>query len=366
MICARSHTSRRAVSPRAARRGLPLAPLALVAALVCAASPATGAALAGASAEGAVSSPKLSITRSAEDIARTLQEARELAFDASFREAMQKYMDLVALGHAPAMTEVGRLHEAGSGRAASVAEALRWYRRAMQAGDIEAAARVAFRELDAKTLDAGVSRLRQLQQGGSAYAAFALALLQDEGRGVARDEMGATQLLEVAARAGLPEAQLALGRRYAEGRGIEQHWGMAVLWLQEAARAASVEAQVLLGKSFRDGWGVERDELEAAYWFEKAADHGNAQAMTLLADLHIDGQRLGGDYLRAVPWLRRAAGLNESLAKFRLGLLILEQKVPGADTAEGMSWLGQAAAAGVPDAKEKLMQMSQQSRSGNP
>ena len=85
-----------------------------------------------------------------------------------------------------------------------------------------------------------------------------------------RTSAQAVQWYRKAAEQGNAGAQYALGVMYDLGRGIARDYSQAVLWYRSAAEQGNASAQFNLGLSYRDGQGVAQDDVEALVWLNLA------------------------------------------------------------------------------------------------
>ena len=96
----------------------------------------------------------------------------------------------------------------------------------------------------------------------------------------------AAQLLSPFAEAGNAEAQHRLAIMYQNGLGVAQHDALAVRWMQAAADSGYAIAQHGLGFMYLEGECVEKDPARAVEWFQKAADQGLVGSLTTLAMMY--------------------------------------------------------------------------------
>ena len=289
--------------------------------------------------------------------AQLLEQGRAAMIGGSFDDAQRLLRQATTEGAAAAMTTLGQMHQHGYGMPASEQQALVWYRKADAAGDGEGTARLGYllaQGASPTEQRTGIALVRRAATTDIPFARYALAMLYLQGRGVARDEAMAINLLESAVAAGDPSAQRALGMLYLEGRGVQEHPSMAAILLTEAARQGEMPAQARLGLLYRDGWGVERDEFEAAYWLERAAERGNVEAMAQLALLLVNGSEIPKDPARAVELLQQAAAAGNPLAQFELGRLMLEGRNLPQDAKQGIALIRRAADTGFSAANRFL------------
>ncbi len=93
----------------------------------------------------------------------------------------------------------------------------------------------------------------------------------------------AAQLLSPFAENGNAEAQHRLAIMYQNGLGVAQHDGLALRWMKAAAEAGYPVAQHGLGFMYMEGECVDKDPAMAVEWFQKAADQGLVGSLTTLA-----------------------------------------------------------------------------------
>jgi TPR repeat protein len=150
---------------------------------------------------------------------------------------------------AEAMRNLARLYQRGLGTPPSDSLALDWYRRAVDAGSVDA------------IVDVG--------------------LMYAEGMDGRHDADQALRWFQRAADAGSPRAMHAIGRLHEDAK----DYGQALVWYRRAADAGSAEAMNNLGVLYQNGWGVASDRAEAARWYRRAAEAGSPVAAGNLAAL---------------------------------------------------------------------------------
>jgi len=151
------------------------------------------------------------------------------------------------------------LYNAGVCRLGSgeFAEAVKWYRKAAEAGEGDA-----------------------MNNLGAMYA---------NGKGVREDDVEAIRWFREAAKAGNSEAMKNLGGMYAEGQGVPADRTVAVQWYRKAAEAGHPVGMSSLAWHYECGrGGLPVDKKQALTWYEKAAQAGNAYASEGVARLRAD------------------------------------------------------------------------------
>lgn len=164
-------------------------------------------------------------------------------------------------------------------------EALRWWRKAAEVGDL------------------------------SGDAHYKIAECYIYGRGIGKNEYTASEWFLLSAGRGNLMAQIWLGRTALdEGRATE-----GVKWLKKAALQGSPIAQVLLGRAYMDGLdGVKQDNSEALMWFKMAAEQEWPEGLYLLGTMYLIGKGCAMDIEEALRLIRLSAEQGYVHAHFSL------------------------------------------------
>jgi eukaryotic-like serine/threonine-protein kinase len=163
------------------------------------------------------------------------------------------------------------------------AEAVTWYRKAADAGDL-----------------ASLVRLGQLLHLG---------------KGIPQNELDATAKIKQAAEADYQPAWTILAERYELGLGTRKSDKDASYWYRKAAEKGDVVAQAKVGDMYARGKGVDKDETEAVNWFRKAADRGNRDAQYGLGMAYLRGKGVQKSDSLGYDWLKKAAGQGHTEAQ---------------------------------------------------
>ena len=154
------------------------------------------------------------------------------------------------LGYTRAQVMLGKIYQFGRrGIPQDLRKAKTWYELAAAKGANEALFQlnVIYQQSgDAYTkaamADENIEWLEMGVKQGNAEAALNLAGMAETGRGVPQDYKRAAELYQIAADAGIVQAQAALGKLYANGEGVPQDNKKAIFWLTKAAEEGYVEA----------------------------------------------------------------------------------------------------------------------------
>ena len=155
------------------------------------------------------------------------------------------------------------------------AEAVNWYRKAADAGDLP-------------------SLLR-------------LGQLMSLGKGTPKNELDATARIKQAAEADYQPAWTVLADRYEQGLGIRRSDKDAAYWLRKAAEKGDASAQAMVGDLFLRGKGVDKDETEAVRWLKLAAEKGHREAQYGLGMAYLRGRGVTKSDSAGYAWLEKAA-----------------------------------------------------------
>jgi TPR repeat protein len=223
------------------------------------------------------------------------------------------------------MMSIGSSCESGSGMPQSDAEALKWYRKAAEAGD--------------------------------AGAFAVVARFYGEGKGTARDDTEALAWWRKAAESGNGYGMNEVGWFYENGWGAAKDYAQAMDWFRKAAEVGDRTGMHNVGWLYEKGLGVAVDYEEAMVWYRKAADAGHSLAMNQIGWLYQNGQGVAQEYAEALRWYRKSADAGERSAMSNIGWIYELGLGRQKDTDQAVAWYRKAAAAGADDAKTGLRRL---------
>lgn len=158
------------------------------------------------------------------------------------------------------------------------------------------------------------------------------------------------------ARQGDAKAQAVIALMYEEGLGVAKDFSQAAYWYEQSANRGRFESQHLLGMLHLNEAtpDFQPDPQKAFFWIRKAAEQGNANSQLQLARLYQDGKGVARNPRLAVTWLRAAADLGQKEAQFQLGMTYqLGQGVERSDE-QAFFWILVASAGGSQTATQAL------------
>ena len=199
---------------------------------------------------------------------------RDLAFRLCTDEAQK--------GNVPAQRKLAGLYDR-SPVPGHAEEAVSWYRKAADAGDM-----------------ASLLRLGELIH---------------QGKGTPANALDATAKIKQAAEADYQPAWTVLGERYELGLGARKSDKDAAFWYRKAAEKGDASAQAKIGDWFQRGRGVDKDEAEGVNWLRRAAEKGNRDGQYGLGMAYLRGRGVQRSDSLGVDWLQKAAAQGHSEAQ---------------------------------------------------
>ena len=176
-----------------------------------------------------------------------------------------------------------------------------------------------------------------LAEGGDSVAQYSLGkLLENGGKGVARDVAEAAKWYRRSASQGVSAAENNLGLMYAQGRGVPRDVVQAAQLWHSAAEKNHVIAQFNLGLAYFRGEGVKKNEQTAIRWLRRAGDLGLANAQYAMGQVIRMGLSAEADETEALGWYDLAAAQGHDKAQIqaeRLRQAGVKGKPPAAQAA---------------------------------
>lgn len=198
-----------------------------------------------------------------------------------------------------AMVPVAKAYDKGLGVDQDKTEAIKWYKKAADAGETE--------------------------------AEWRLGVKYDLGDGVAIDKQKALQWYLKAANtpkskywwhfvsSGVAESQRNLGYLYRDGEGVAKDAQEAFNWFMKAAENGDSASRCEVAKAYNTGIGVLQDSQKAFIWYQKAAYQGNKLAQQKVGSIYFTANpNSPANRIETYKWYALAAAQgDEDAAKFR-------------------------------------------------
>lgn len=224
---------------------------------------------------------------------------------------------------------IGNAYEKGEGVSKSISDAIIWFERAANKGNIRASEH--------------------------------LAEIYHAGEVISKDIQKAIYWYEMSAGAGCARTSCTLGKMYYYGIEVKQNFSLAAKYLLDSCSGLvfDQDRDFLLGVLHERGLGVTEDKKKARSYYTSAADvFGNTNAALNLGILYLEGKGGPKDYSLALKYFSKAANKNNAGALNNLGAMYLDGKGVKRDKKQAAEFFKKAAALGSEEAKKNLENMS--------
>lgn len=198
-----------------------------------------------------------------------------------------------ANGDVSAMTQLGYIYEKGDGETKDLHQALFWYKKAAERGDISAMYNIACLYDDGaigKYKDA-IYWYEEAIKGGSYQAMHNLGYCYHRGHGVEKNYAKAVELYEKSSKSGITLSSYNMALCYMHGDDyLKKDYDKAFKYFKIASRAGDVDASTYMGIFYQKGLAVNQNTKQAIKYFEEAALEGSVAAIDELAYMFSKGQ----------------------------------------------------------------------------
>jgi len=232
-----------------------------------------------------------------------------------YARAAERIQALAESGHAGAMFHMGKLHVHGISVAQDMREAEKWYRRAIDAGEMRA----------------------HCNLGWIYLYGFGV---------IPADKQSAFALLSAGAAHGIPAAKASIGLMRVAGDGIPADVELGVKLLEDAFAEGYLNAGNHLADLYFAGKHVTRDIEKAHEWLFRVAEKGNERTMAILGHYLVTGSHGKTDMARGMALLEQAIAKNYVPAYLWIGNVYKDGKGVAKDTAKAKEWFERGAVAG--------------------
>jgi TPR repeat protein len=160
---------------------------------------------------------------------------------------------------------------------------------------------------------------RRAAEQGNIRAQYNLGVMHAKGEGVPQDHTEAVKWYRLAAEQGDDFAEVRLAHIYEKGEGgVPQDYAEALKWYQrDAERSNDAAAQFNVGRIYGRLAGEQGPALHilASRWYQLAANQGYASVQFHLGLMYDNGEGVPQDYVLAHMWLNLAAARGYEGAK---------------------------------------------------
>lgn len=192
---------------------------------------------------------------------------------------------------------------------------------------------------------------RKSAEEGISGAQNSLGLMYLEGfSSVPQDDRLAFEWFRKSAAQGKLDARLNLGVMYLEGRGVAKNEEIAAQLIYSAAQDGYARAEYNLGVLYEQGLGFPKSEAEAFKWYLKAAEQDNVAAQTQVGLMYARGRGTERNDAAASQWLLKATEKREMIAQYALGIMFAEGRGVAKDIQLAAALIKESAYQGYPEA----------------
>ena len=186
------------------------------------------------------------------------------------KAANDLYLMAAEVGNIKAQLALGHWYEEDAGISKDRQEAVKWYRKAAEQGDVNAQYQCGL--LLEKLAEEIYDLYKRIHQEDSLDNKEVDEYIHESG-----------QWYQKAAEAGLSDAQYHYGMFLQTS---ERNYTEAIKWFEKAAEAGQIDAQYWLGSCYKDAiCGVSKNKEKAIFWYQKAADQGHEPSLKALQKL---------------------------------------------------------------------------------
>jgi TPR repeat protein len=196
-----------------------------------------------------------------------------------------------------AVVPVAKAYDKGLGVDQDKTEAIKWYKKAADAGETEAEWRLGVKYNVGDGVDIDMQKaLQWYVKAANTPKEFGIIVLP-----------------------GVAEAQRNIGYLYRDGEGVAKDAQEAFGWFMKAAETGDSTSQCEVAKAYNTGIGVLQDSQKAFIWYQKAAYQGNKLAQQKVGSIYFSANpNLPANRIEAYKWYALAAAQgDEDAAKFR-------------------------------------------------
>tara|TARA_R110000868_G_scaffold26323_2_gene101488 strand:- start:2649 stop:3788 length:1140 start_codon:yes stop_codon:yes gene_type:complete len=175
---------------------------------------------------------------------------------------------------------------------------------------------------------------------GSAYAAYMLSIVYQNGYGIKKSANNSIKWYNIAeTKPDSVVAKLLIAKRYLDPNSSMFDEKRALWWMEVAASKNNIDAQNYLGDMYALGIGTSIKPLDALKWYGMAAARGSAYAQYSLGVLYYNGTGIPKDYTKAVKWSEYAAKQGLVEAQYLLSEMYYEGLGVKKSNIDAYAWL---------------------------
>lgn len=196
-------------------------------------------------------------------------------------------------GDINAMKKLGYVYEKGDGTGKDIQQAVFWYEKAADRGDVMSMFNIGCIYDDGLigTYEEAIQWYEKAAAKGSVSALHNLGFCYQRGHGVQTNYAKAVEYYQKSSKKGVLLSYYNMGLCYMHGDShMEKDYNKAAICFNVASGGGDVDATVYLGTFYQQGLGVEQNIRKAVELFETAALNGSWAATEALADMFSKGK----------------------------------------------------------------------------
>lgn len=210
-------------------------------------------------------------------VEKDVDEARD-----AFRTAFCGFVSLEEkLADDKLQYRIGRMYQEGTGVGPDEEQAVQYFKKAVDRGNIHAMRALADIYLTTgkpELIHQGILLLEGAAEADDSIAMYRLGIYYLQGGSIGK----AMEWLEKSAGHGNHHAEYRMGRMFQKGEGVEPNLGVSLYWLNLSAGHGNQYAQYMLGKTYLFNRESGMDRQEGIFWLMESASQGNPYAIYLL------------------------------------------------------------------------------------
>ena len=176
--------------------------------------------------------------------------------------------------------------------------------------------------------------------GGNVNAMYQISIMYRDGKGPKRDNTKHLEWLKKAAENGHTQSQLMLGNMYRDGVKVESDESEAFKWYRMAAENNNPDTIYQVAMMYRDGKGVDKNKDESNRWLRLYSEHNLFRQIKVLADSFSHSKNGVHDPEIGMKWYSVNSEHNDANSKYQMGLMLSEGD--GKNIPEAVSFLNSA------------------------
>lgn len=276
--------------------------------------------------------------------ASEVKRGDEFNKNSDYTSAMSSYVTAAENGNGNAMFAIGLLYYNGKGVPKNNAEAMTWFKKAVDKGDYYSFPLIATIHLESQNYTEAMNSYKKAVDKGFTFAMYVVGMMYYKGLGTNQNYTEAMVWLRKVAEKGNANAMYMMGCMYYNGEGVTQNYTEAMNLFRKAAEKGDADAMNFIGHMYYNGIGITQNYTEAFNWYKKGAENGNVSAMWNLGSMYHSPQG-AWNYTEAFKWFKKGAEKGHKKAMEQIAKMYQDGLGVKKDKALAKEWEAKAAQA---------------------